>query len=268
MRDQTHVGASVCEILRQNEVAPSIFRMELLAPEIASKCLPGQFVHMKVTEGLDPFWRRPFSIHRISKDKRNIGLVYRVIGRGTTNMKSFRAGDKACLLGPLGNPFKLSVKFDTAIIVAGGLGIAPVPFLLDRLAETGKKSVLLWGVRRSDELFGIDQLKQTVAEILPASEDGGTGFHGRVTDLLKDYLRKNSSFKNAAGFACGPMPMLRVLQGMVRGTGFGWQASIEEKMACGVGACQGCVVRIQGGGYQTVCADGPVFDLAELDFNG
>jgi dihydroorotate dehydrogenase electron transfer subunit len=258
----------VCDIVRQVEIVNNIFLMELRAPELASKSRPGNFIHLKVSEGWDPLWRRPFSVHRVSEERKTVSLLYRTIGRGTAKMRTFTSGGTVRLIGPLGNPFDLTGHFDTAVIVSGGLGIAPVHFLADRLAEAGKKIVLLWGVRHSADLFGLEELKRKGVEILSATEDGSAGFHGRATDLLDSILIKISSFKNPRGFACGPMPMFKSMQEIVAKAGFAWQVSLEEKMACGVGVCQGCVVRIRKGEYRTVCADGPVFDLMELDFHG
>ena len=260
------MGGLDCRVTGQREVTDGIFLLELEAPELALKCQPGHFVHVRTAEGWDPLWRRPFSIHRVSEDKRYVRLLYRKVGKGTSRMQAFKTGDFMNLLGPLGKPFDLGGGFGTAVIAAGGLGIAPVFFLADRLADAGIKTVLFWGVRNSGDLVGLDELSALGVEIHTATEDGSAGFRGRVTELLKEHLP--ASVPDPSGFTCGPMPMLKSMQALVPKTGFRWQASLEEKMACGAGVCQGCAVRIRSGGYQMVCADGPVFDLMELDFNG
>jgi len=182
-------------------------------------------------------------------------------------MTSLKSGDTVNLLGPLGKPFDLAADFETALIVAGGLGIAPVMFLADRLAEKGGKTIILWGVRHSGELFGLEEWKKKGVKVLKATEDGSDGFHGRATDLLAAYLSESAPQQPVMGFACGPSPMLKAMQATARSTGFRWQASLEERMACGAGVCQGCAVRIGNEGFQMVCSDGPVFELGEIAFH-
>jgi dihydroorotate dehydrogenase electron transfer subunit len=256
-----------CRVTGQREVADGIFLLELEAPELAAACGPGHFIHLKTGEGWDPLWRRPFSVHRVSADKRSVRLLYREVGRGTARMRVFKAGDSLNLLGPLGKPFDLERRFRTAVVAAGGLGIAPVFFLADRLARAGVKTVLYWGARNAGELVGIGELSALGVEINAATEDGSAGFRGRVTDLMKERLGRIASERDCAGFACGPVPMLKAVQAIVPKTGFGWQASLEERMACGVGVCQGCAVKLRNGGYRTACADGPVFDIMEIEFD-
>jgi dihydroorotate dehydrogenase electron transfer subunit len=265
---ENDLGVHVGEIVSQTEIVRQIFLMEIRVPDLAGKCRPGHFVHVKAEEGWDPLWRRPFSIHRVLEGGRNVQLLYRRIGKGTAIMQSLESGDRISLLGPLGNPFHLEGSFETAVIAAGGLGVAPAFFLIDELIKSGKRNLLFWGVRRSEEFFRLDELKRQGVEILLATEDGSAGFHGRVTDLVEDYFSGPPTLKDPRGFGCGPMPMLHTLQNTVRRTGFDWQASLEERMACGSGVCQGCAVRVRSGGFRMVCSDGPVFDLMELDFHG
>jgi dihydroorotate dehydrogenase electron transfer subunit len=188
------------------------------------------------------------------------------VGRGTALLQAVPPGRALNLLGPLGNPFDVRGRFRTAVVAAGGLGIAPVRFLAESLVAARKSLVLLWGVRTARELCGLDDFRRLGAQVHVATEDGSLGFHGRATGLL-ERLAAGWEARDARGFACGPMPMLRALQPLAAATGFPWQASLEERMACGVGACNGCVVRTRSRGYRTVCADGPVFDLSDLAFD-
>jgi dihydroorotate dehydrogenase electron transfer subunit len=256
-----------CGVYGQTEAAAGIFLLDLESPELAEKCSPGQFVHLRTAAGWDPLWRRPFSIHRVSKDMRHVRILYRRVGKGTSRMASLKTGDTVNLLGPLGKPFDLATGAETALIVAGGLGIAPVMFLTDRLAASAGKTVLLWGVRHSGELFGLDEWKKKGVRILTATEDGSAGFRGRATDLLAAFLSEERPGGPVTGFACGPAPMLENMQATARSSGFRWQASLEERMACGAGVCQGCAVRIRNEGYRMVCSDGPVFELGEIAFH-
>jgi dihydroorotate dehydrogenase electron transfer subunit len=204
----------------------------------------------------------------VSKNGAGIEVLYRRIGRGTEMLSRKTNGETLDVLGPLGRGFDLGGTFRTALIVAGGLGIAPVLLLIDRLIKRGKRVLLLWGVRKAAEITVLETLPKRGVRIHLATEDGSEGFRGRVTDLLGKFLPESGSLASPRGFACGPMPMLRTLQPVALNTGFGWQASLEERMACGVGVCQGCMVRLRGLGYKTVCADGPVFNLMELDIDG
>jgi dihydroorotate dehydrogenase electron transfer subunit len=266
------MAASVsCPVIRQAPAGPGIFILELKAPALAAEAGPGQFVHVRTTDGADPLWRRPFSIHRVNRRRGTILISYRKIGRGTAFLSTRVPGDTLDLLGPLGKPFDPEGDFTTAVIVAGGLGAAPVPFLLDALARNGKKAVVLWGVREKAELYCLDALRPRRAgktRVHIATEDGSDGFRGRVTELFGRLAAEFIPGSGFLGFACGPMPMLKALQPLAGSSGFPWQASLEERMACGLGVCQGCVVRTKNRKYRTVCADGPVFDLAELDFDG
>jgi dihydroorotate dehydrogenase electron transfer subunit len=250
-----------------DETAPGIFSLDLDAPAIARSASPGQFVHVRAADGWDPLWRRPFSVHRVGKNRRTIRLVFRRVGRGTGLLSRLAAGTGVDLLGPLGNGFDLEGGFKTAVVAAGGLGIAPAFFLADRLAAAKKRIVLVWGARTRSEFFGLDTLPRRGLRIHLATEDGSEGYRGRVTGLLENLLPDAGAGGSVRGFACGPTPMLRSLAPAALASGFAWQASLEERMACGVGVCQGCVVRVREGGYRTVCADGPVFDLGGIEFD-
>lgn len=249
----------------QKEIAPGIFCMEIENPKIARLAQPGQFVHVKTLAGWEVFWRRPFSIHSISEDKKGVQFVYRSIGKGTRLLSQLHTGDTLDVLGPLGKPFDLHGSFSGALIVAGGLGIAPVHFLIDRLLALDKKIILVWGVKTEKEFFELDLLSRLDISLYLSTEDGSEGFHGRVTDWVEKHFQ-DFSWDGFQGFCCGPMSMLKNLQSLVRKSFFPWQVSMEERMACGLGVCQGCGIRIRKKGFQMVCTDGPVFDFFEVEF--
>jgi len=251
----------------QKEIAPGIFCIEIENPKIAKLAQPGQFVHVKTVSGWEVFWRRPFSIHSISEDGKAIQLIYRRIGKGTMCLSRLHDGDPLDVLGPLGQPFDLKGPFSGAFIVAGGLGIAPVRFLVERLLTLNKKILLVWGVKTEKEFFELDVLSSLDISLYLATEDGSEGFHGRVTDWVEKHL-KDFHWDGFQGFGCGPMLMLKNLQSIVKDVHFPWQVSLEERMACGLGVCQGCGIRIREKGFQMVCTDGPVFNLLEVEFHG
>ena len=259
---------SRCEVLEQRRITESIFCMRLKAESIAREASPGQFVHIKVSSGIEPLLRRPFSIHRVHRSEGQIELLYRIVGKGTTMMGLAGKETVFDVMGPLGKGFVLEKSFTRAIIVAGGMGIAPAFFLMDELIRDEKKVILLWGAQTGDEIFDVDDWVRRGVEVYTATEDGSHGLCGLVTDLLGETFQRLDGVKDAQGFVCGPKSMLRCVQDLCRGTPFGWQVSVEERMACGLGVCMGCAVKLSSGGYRVACTDGPVFNLDEVVFDG
>lgn len=251
-------------VLNQIQIASDIYQIELKALDLARQCQAGQFVHLKVSDGIDPLLRRPFSIHRRNLDSGTITLLYRVVGKGTQIMHSTPQGCGFDILGPLGNPFELRKNFSHALIVAGGMGIAPVFFLIDALLENNKSVELLWGTRKKEEFFQLDALRKAGVQIHLATEDGSMGHSGLVTELIKPHLENHTD--SLQGFACGPYRMLKEIQCCIKDTDSEWQVSMEERMACGVGVCQGCAVSTPSG-FKMVCSDGPIFNLSEIQFH-
>jgi len=234
------------------------------APEIAQVAQPGQFVHLRIGQRIDPLLRRPFSIHRVKRELGCLELLYRVVGRGTALMAAAKEGESFDLLGPLGKGFQTHGDFSHALIVAGGMGSAPIFFLIDTLIAMKKQVTLLWGVRTEKEIFNISDFKNAGITVGIATEDGSLGLHGLVTSLLDQFLVNCDQEYSLEGFACGPAAMLNGVHGLVKNTSFAWQASFEERMACGIGVCMGCVVKTKEGGYRITCSNGPVFDLKEM----
>jgi dihydroorotate dehydrogenase electron transfer subunit len=257
-----------CTVLEHHRLTESIVKTKFEAPEITEKARPGQFVHVRIRSGIDPLLRRPFSIHRVDRDKGELELLYRVIGQGTQLMHSLSAGDRVNMMGPLGNGFDLGQTFDRAVIVAGGMGGAPVFFLIDELLRMKKKVTLLWGVRDGREIFNEENFKNSSVDLRIATEDASKGHCGLVTDLLDIFLKESKQESLSwTGFVCGPECMIQAVRDRILSRNEKWQVSMEERMACAVGVCLGCAVSVQDRGYQMVCKDGPVFDLKEILFN-
>lgn len=262
------MGQFACRVLKQIEITGDIYRMSLKAVEIAQECQPGQFVHLRVSQGMDPLLRRPFSIHRVNREKGEVEILYRVVGRGTEMMREAKNGHVFQLMGPLGRGFSVGGSFSHALVVVGGMGSAPVFFLIDELVALGKCVTLLWGVSEGGEIFDLSNLKESGVEVKLATEDGSVGKKGLVTDILKPFLIGHRENLSTEGFVCGPKAMLKRIQEMAGETEFNWQVSLEERMACGVGVCMGCAVKMKQGDYRMVCSDGPVFDLKEIVCDG
>jgi dihydroorotate dehydrogenase electron transfer subunit len=174
-------------------------------------------------------------------------------------MSAVNKGHRLSVLGPLGKGFELPQSGEVPILVAGGVGIAPIIFLAQRLGN--RKALLMTGFRTADEIVDNKACGLTDYNTSMATDDGTAGHPGFVTDLLKDYLEGNEK-EAPSVFACGPTPMLKTIAALTQSSGIPCQVSLESLMACGVGACQGCAVpaaSVEGQAYYHVCEDGPVF---------
>jgi dihydroorotate dehydrogenase electron transfer subunit len=247
-----------CKVTRVSEVAHHTFALEFLSPEIARTAVPGQFVNIKVDCSTFPLLRRPMSICDVKEE--TVKILFNVVGRGTAILARATLGDRIDILGPLGHGFDLPRSFDRAIIVAGGLGVAPFQFLTRVLTQQDMPSASFIGARTANQLV-LDGL----VNVSVATDDGSTGFRGTVIDLLRSKLERSEASHQMI-FACGPIPMLRSLQQFVRELKVRCQVSVETIMACGIGLCQGCPVEQveDTQRYKLSCKDGPVFDLSKI----
>ena len=228
-------------------------------PDGTLEPLPGQFYMLEVNKGSDPLLKRAFSLFKRTAD--GFQVMYRIKGRGTSLLSKMKGGDTLDVLGPLGSPYPVPSGDQMPLVVAGGIGIASVfPFLL---ALQGK-SVLFYGARTGEEIFMLDVIKKMSREAFISTDDGSLGTKGTVIDLLDNYL--NSSRADGSRYvvyACGPHPMLKAVSAVSVSKGITAYISMEEHMACGLGACLGCVVKTTGG-YKRVCKEGPVFNAEEI----
>ena len=246
------------KITKNFKIASDYYKMSLDAPSIAKRARPGQFVNIRISEKYEPLLRRPFGVHKVQGKK--IEILYEVVGKGTKLLSKKKPGEKLDILGPLGNGFSMLDRRHS-ILVAGGMGVAPLIFLAEKLA--GNQSLVLIGAKKRSQVLCEEEFKKLGCDVKIATDDGSCGFKGLVTRLLK----KNLSNRNRPSviFACGPKPMLKEIIKISKKYRISAQVSLEEHMACGVGACFGCVVQTKKG-YKRVCKDGPVFDAKELIF--
>jgi dihydroorotate dehydrogenase electron transfer subunit len=225
---------------------------------------PGQFAMLATAErwggGRDerPYLPRAFSIARRSDGESH--FLLEDVGPGTRRLSELRAGDGLWALGPLGSGFTPPPESHRAILVGGGVGIAPLAILQDVLEARERKieTAVLLGFRDGRRAQG----SALLTDALLASDDGSAGYHGPITDLLAAELGRDD---DAVVYACGPPGMLEAVRAMCETEGVPAQLALEAGMACGFGACFGCVVPKRGGGYLRVCVDGPVIDAAELE---
>jgi dihydroorotate dehydrogenase electron transfer subunit len=257
--------AHKAKILAHTPIGKSYYRLVLRAGEAAAAAVPGQFVMLRVSENRDPLLARPLGISSIIS-KTSIEIVYRVAGRGTMMLSQVEPGHSLDMLGPLGQGFPLPEKGVTPVLIAGGSGFPPLHFLSTRI---GPHAHLFIGARNRECLPPADILtsfRKNIEKVHIATEDGSMGKKGMSTDLLLDYLDRAGKKDRKTFFACGPRPMLESVSRLAAEHAVPCYVSVEERMACGVGACMGCSVPVKEGGYKRVCKEGPVFDAREIEW--
>lgn len=274
--------AGLAEILINQKVGPEHYLMRVQAPEISKLAKPGQFVHVRCNQQMDPLMRRPLSLHGIDHDQGTISLLYQVVGRGTRLMAEMPVGARIDVMGPLGRGFTIPEGVVRVMVIGGGIGAAPLFPLVQALRYHNIRQSVLLGARSADYIIGARQLSALDVKVETATDDGSMGHHGFVTELAELHIKvaKPDYF-----YACGPHPMLDRLLQITRKYGLNGQVSLEERMGCGVGACLACVCKTRAGGrrpvtgrfeagavggweYKKVCTDGPVFDASEVIIDG
>ncbi len=263
------------KILINEEIVPGCFRMVLRASRVAEEARAGQFIHVRVRDKYEPLLRRPFSLHRIGQKPKaeslrwdNIEILYELTGKGTRILAQRSAGEELDILGPLGRGFDLREDFEVAILVAGGMGMAPLLALAEIEKRKVENAYIIIGARTKRLVLCEDDFRDLGMEVKVATDDGSQGYKGLATDLLKELL-STIDYRISTIFACGPREMLREIAAISINQDLPGQLSLESQMGCGVGACQGCVVRVKNlkskvESYQRVCKDGPVFRAGEI----
>ena len=232
--------------------------MQIDAKPIVKKIAPGQFIHIRVNDGLEPFFRRPFSVYRAQK---HVEIFYEAIGPGTKELATKKKGDPIDVLGPVGTPFSLpSKEIKQVVMVAGGIGIAPFLIFTDALKKRKLDLILLYGGRTKDHVYPMKEFKQNGCKVFVSTDDGSVGVKGRVSKL---FSKMNADPKTTMIYTCGPHAMMAAVQAFAKENNLKGEAACEEVMACALGACLGCSIKTTSG-YKTVCYDGPVFDLEEV----
>lgn len=262
-------GIFFCPVETVRVVGDNIFVLRFRSPEIAHATLPGQFVNIRVVAGYLPLLRRPFSVYHT--DGEFVEIIFNAVGRGTQILSRKKAGDTLDVMGPLGHPYGFDDGFITALLVAGGLGVAPLPMITKFVADAQKRVVTFLGTRTRNQIV-TDYLKN----VSLATDDGSEGFSGTVVELLASRLAAGK-FDRPKIFACGPNIMLKRLAELAASYGIACEVSLECAMACGFGICQGCPVELTDGyeggvdnrkKYALVCKEGPVFDAREVCIEG
>ncbi|WP_144548938.1 dihydroorotate dehydrogenase electron transfer subunit [Bacillus sp. X1(2014)] len=254
------IQKELCKVLSQKEIALDIYEMTIEGELVSQITEPGQFVHLKVSNGLDPLLRRPISISSYDFEQKSLTMIYRKDGRGTSMLAELRPGMHVDILGPLGNGFPVEEVSmgDTALLVGGGIGVPPLYELSNQLVAKGVKVIHVLGFQTASAVFYEEEFLKN-GETYVATVDGSYGRKGFVTDVMKE-------MQFDCIYTCGPTPMLRAIEQNYQDKKV--FLSLEERMGCGIGACFACVCKKKddptGVSYKKVCSDGPVFRAGEV----
>ena len=244
------------------KVNATYYRLAFDAPALAKAVKPGQFIHIKVSEGFEPLFRRPFSVYRAQGGK--VEIFFEPVGVGSRLLTACKKGDVLNVLGPLGKPFTMPPKSVKQIVfVAGGIGVAPFMLFSDMLKAHKAEKVLLYGGRSKAHTFPMGEFRKNGVNVAVATDDGSVGTKGRVSEIFGRIQLSPST----RIYTCGPRPMMAAVRAFAEKNALSGEASLEEVMACGLGACLGCSIMTKDG-YRTVCHDGPVFALNRLVAEG
>jgi dihydroorotate dehydrogenase electron transfer subunit len=268
-------------IEQQRSIARDTWRLTSIAPEIAKRAVPGQFLMVRIAGQTDPLIGRALAMYDMHRDAQGqpnaISMVYTVKGKFTQALSQCVAGDRIELWGPLGNAFS-SAATDHLILVAGGVG--QTPMLTLARAALGKahygesthanpfatRVTLCYGARTQAYLAGVPEFESACSDVRIATEDGSSGHHGRVTDLLQELLSRSNV--NCRIACCGPEPMMEAVSHLAHQYQVPCEVSLETPMACGIGICFTCVAKVKqpdgSWDYQRTCVEGPVFDSARI----
>lgn len=250
------------EIVSQEKIATNVYELVLQGEQVVSQAEQGQFLHLKVSEGLDPLLRRPISIAEINKEKNQLKVIYRAGGKGTNLLSHKQKGEAVSVLGPLGKGFPVDEANaqDVAILIGGGIGVPPLYELSLQLTSKGVEVIHVLGFASQQDVF-YEEKFSLLGKTYVATMDGRYGEKGTVIDVIK-----NNNLQFDIIYSCGPTPMLKAIEASFpEKRGF---ISLEERMGCGIGACFACVCRKQNDpsnqAYKKICTDGPVFAIGEV----
>jgi 2-polyprenylphenol hydroxylase and related flavodoxin oxidoreductases len=252
---------SSCPIIEKRALAQDVYSFTLHCPEIAAIAQPGQFVHI-LPKGFG--LRRPISIAGIDAEKGTLRLVFAVRGKGTDALAGLNTGDFMDIIAPLGHGFTLRPEAEHVVLVGGGIGVPP---MLPLAKYYGSRATAISGFRSFPQVILQEDLEEYGAQTICCTEDGTAGaVKGFVTAPLEQLLSEGVE----AVYACGPMPMLKAVAAVCLRTGTDCEVSLEERMACGVGACLGCACRTKDENgeerFLHVCKNGPVFKAEEVQW--
>lgn len=251
-------GLEKVQVVSNQRVAAGVGLVVFEAPRTAPAVRPGQFVHLRIATGREFILRRPFSVHRVGGSR--LEILYQVLGRGTRELSLAQPGARMDVIGPLGRGWDTTTRTEHALLVAGGLGAAPLGMLAEELSVAGTAVTVAMGAPTAERLVARDHFERTARRVEVATDDGTAGERGLVT-VLTGPLLSSGTFDRA--YLCGPEAMQRAVAEQAAAANVPCEVSLERLMACGIGACLSCVVSTRDG-LARACVDGPVFDAGQV----
>lgn len=253
-------------VLSNEQVGPRLWLMSVRCPEVAAAVKPGQFVHMLVPGMADHMLRRPFSVYSACAEAGTMDILYQVVGYGTDHMTKLPEGTECQFMGAIGQGWTVPEGAKKVLLVAGGVGAAPLFMLAQQCVERGIATTVVLGAQTKDALITRRAYEEVLGEEpLCATDDGTYGHAGFCTGLVEQELARAAEEGEPFDYlaVCGPLPLMRIVAGMAEKAQVPTQVSMEKRMACGIGACLGCIVETVDGNRRA-CVDGPVFNAKEV----
>ncbi|MDR0306705.1 MAG: dihydroorotate dehydrogenase electron transfer subunit [Chitinispirillales bacterium] len=246
------------QVLSNRQISADFFELSMRWDKTAGIALPGQFLTIRVSQDSVPLLRRPFAFAGFDEPEQTASIIYQKRGRGTEILCGKQAGESLDVIGPLGNHFPVNDGQGESVAAAGGIGLGPILFLVNYLRERDVPVTFIFGCRNSSYIPDNTAFKTASPNI--CTDDGSVGFKGNTISYLEQNIKINDK---SVLYGCGPEAMLKGLSGFADSVGAASFVSVEQVMACGVGACMGCVVKTASG-YARSCKEGPVFSAKDI----
>ena len=255
------------KLIKKEEIIKNIYKFSVKASEIVESARPGNFIEIRVTEGIDPFLRRPISIYNLDKENGILEFIFQVKGKGTEILSKKQEGNDIDIIGPLGHGIFKFDKYKNIAVIGGGIGIFPLYELSKQAKQNYVKVNCYLGFRNKDFVMLEKEFEEVTDKLIITTDDGTYKNKGFAIDYLKDDMENE---KYECIYACGPLPMLKAVQKYAIENNIDCQLSLEEKMACGLGVCLGCAVKTakspkDAPEYWHVCKGGPVFNAKDVE---
>ena len=255
------------KLIKKQEIIKDIYKFSVKAPEIVETAKPGNFIEIRVTEGIDPFLRRPISIYNLDKENGILEFIFQVKGKGTEILSKKEEGKDINIIGPLGNGTFKFEKYKNIAVIGGGIGIFPLYELSKEAKQNDVKVNCYLGFRNKDFVMLEKEFEEVTDNLTITTDDGTYKEKGFAIDYL---IKDMENEKYECIYACGPLPMLKAVQKYANENNIDCQISLEEKMACGLGVCLGCAVKTakspkDAPEYWHVCKGGPVFQAKDVE---